>query len=69
MNNNDLKKLVTHAKELPEMYKILKNFILDYLSIKEQNKKLVETNLELLNEIDLYKEAAREQLNTELVIH
>ena len=69
MNNNDLKKLIIHAKELPEIHKILKNFILDYLSIKEQNQKLVTTNLELLNDIEQYKELSKEQLNTEFVIH
>ena len=67
MNNDQLKKLVSFTKEMPEAYKIIKNLILDYLSIKEQNKKLVETNLKLMEEVVIYEERIAEEL--EIVIH
>lgn len=69
MNNDQLKKLISFTKEMPEAYKMMKNLILDYLSIKEQNKKLVETNLKLLEDMVSYEERLEEQLNTEIVIH
>jgi hypothetical protein len=67
MNNDQLKKLVAYTKEMPEAYKMIKNLILDYLSIKEQNKKLVETNLKLMEEVLTYEERIAEEL--EIVIH
>ena len=54
---------------MPEMFKIMKHFVLDYISLKEQNKKLVETNLKLLEEMVSYEERIEEQQNTELMIH
>jgi thiamine kinase-like enzyme len=69
MNNDQLKKLIAYTKDMPEMFKIMKHFVLDYISLKEQNKKLVETNLKLLEEMVSYEERISEQLNTELVIH
>ena len=69
MNNDQLKKLVAYTKDMPELFKIMKHFILDYMSLKEQTKKLVETNLKLLEEMVSYEERINEQLNTELVIH
>ena len=69
MNNVQLKKLVAYTKDMPEMFKIMKHFVLDYISLREQNKKLVESNIKLLEEILSYEERINEQLNTELVIH
>ena len=69
MNNDQLKKVLQFTKDMPEMYKVIKHFILDYISMREQNKKLVETNLKLLEDVVSYEERLSEQLNTELVIH
>jgi len=69
MNNDQLKKLVAYTKDMPEMFKIMRHFVLDYISLKDQNKKLAETNLKLLEDIISYEERIEEQQNTELMIH
>ena len=67
MTNKDIHKFYKFLKEFPEHHSLMKNFLIDYLDIKEQNRKLVEQNLKLIDEVYAY-EMLQEQ-EQELVIH
>lgn len=55
MDDQDIRKLISMVKTMPESQKLLKNLILDYLALKEQNKKLVQSNLLLLEDLKQYE--------------
>lgn len=69
MTNKDIHKFYKFLKEFPEHHSLMKNFLVDYIHLKDENKKLVEVNLELIDDLKQYKNLLEEQLNTELVIH
>ena len=50
-----MKKLISMVKSMPEGYKILKNLLLEFLSIREENEKLVQANNLLLEDINQYE--------------
>ena len=43
------------VKSMPEGYKILKNLLLEFLAIREENEKLVQANNLLLEDINQYE--------------
>ena len=45
----------------------MKNLLVDYLHLRDENEKLVKTNLELIEDIKQLKEVLEEEV--ELVIH
>ena len=55
MNDQDVRKLISMVKTMPESQKLLRNLILDYLAIKEDNQKLVRTNNILLEDMKQYE--------------
>lgn len=55
MNDQDVRKLISIVKAMPESQKLLRNLILDYLAIKEDNQKLVRTNNILLEDMKQYE--------------
>ena len=50
-----MKKLISMVKSMPEGYKILKNLLLEFLAIREENEKLVQANSLLLEDINQYE--------------
>ena len=66
MNNKELHKFYKFLKEFPEHHSLMKNLLLDYLKLRDENEKLLEANLELTKEIDIYEEILSEE--KELVI-
>ena len=67
MTNKDIHKFYKFLKEFPEHHSLMKNFLIDYLAIKEQNQKLVEQNLKLIDEVYAYEMLQKQE--QELVIH
>lgn len=55
MSNEEIKKLISMVKSMPEGYKILKNLLLEFLAIREENEKLVQANSLLLEDINQYE--------------
>ena len=47
----------------------MKNLLVDYLHLKDENEKLVEVNLELIEDLRQYKNLLEEHENTEIVLH
>ena len=68
MDYRDIQKLIKYTKDFVEFQKILKHVLLDYVSIKEENKKLVSTNLALLEDLQQYRFIVSEE-KEEIVIH
>ena len=67
MNNSEIKKFVDFLKAFPEHHTMMKRLLLDYLSLKDENKKLVDTNLNLIEDIRQYEILIRKE--TEITIH
>jgi len=61
MNNKELHKFYKFLKEFPEHHSLMKNLLLDYLKLRDENEKLLEANLELTKEIDTYEEILSEE--------
>ena len=61
MNNKELHKFYKFLKEFPEHHSLMKNLLLDYLKLRDENEKLLEANLELAKEIDTYEEILIEE--------
>lgn len=61
MNNKELHKFYKFLKEFPEHHSLMKNLLLDYLKLRDENEKLLEANLELAKEIDTYEEILNEE--------
>ena len=61
MNNKELHKFYKFLKEFPEHHSLMKNLLLDYLKLRDENEKLLEANLELAKEIDTYEEILSEE--------
>lgn len=55
MNNDLIKKLIQHTKHFVEFQKVLRQFLIDYLAIIEENKMLKKQNNELLEDINQYE--------------
>ena len=56
-------------KGFPEHHTLMKNLLVDYLHLKDENEKLVEVNLELIEDLKQYKNLVDEYENTEIVLH
>ena len=69
MTNEEIKKLISMVKTMPEGHKLLKELILDYLSLKDRNVTLINTNLTLLEDIKQYENIIREQKEFEIIIN
>ena len=69
MNNKDIHKFYKFLKGFPEHHTLMKNLLVDYLHLKEENEKLVEVNLELIEDLRQYKNLLEEHENTEIVLH
>ena len=67
MNNKDIHKFYNFLKGFPEHHTLMKNLLIDYLHLKDENKKLVEVNLELLEDIKQFKQILQE--DKEIIIH
>lgn len=67
MNNKDIHKFYNFLKGFPEHHTLMKNLLVDYLHLKEENEKLVNANLELIEDIKQFKRILQEE--TELIIH
>ena len=55
MNNDIIKKLVQHTRYFVEFQKVLKEFLVEYLALIEENKNLIEINKALLEDIKQYE--------------
>jgi len=69
MNTEDMKKIISMVKTMPEGHKLLKNLVLDYLAVKEQNEKLILSNLALMEDIKQYEFLLQEFNTKELEIN
>jgi hypothetical protein len=67
MNNNEIKKFIDFLKAFPEHHSMMKRLLLDYLALKDENKKLVDTNLLLLEDVRQYENLIRKE--SEITIH
>ena len=69
MNTKDLQKFYKFLKEFPEHHSLMKNLLISYINLRDENKKLVEVNLELIDDLKQYKNLIEEQRNIEIVFH
>ena len=69
MNTEDMKKIISMVKTMPESHKLLKNLVLDYLAVKEQNEKLILSNLALMEDVKQYEFLLQEFDTKELEIN
>lgn len=69
MNTKELQKLVTFLKSFPEFGKITKELLTEFLYLQELNKKLIDNNELLTEELEQYKRIVEEVRNSKLVIH
>ena len=69
MNNKEIHKLYKFLKDFPEHHSLMKNFLVDYLHLRDENEKLVEVNLDLIEDLKQYKNLVDEYENTEIVLH
>ena len=67
MNDKDIHKLYNFLKGFPEHHSLIKNLLIEYLHLKDENKKLVSSNLELLEDAKQYKEILQEEIK--ITIH
>jgi len=67
MNNTEIKKFIDFLKAFPEHHTMMKRLLLDYLSLKDENKKLVNKNLDLIEDIKQYEKLIRKE--KEITIH
>lgn len=61
MNNKDLHKFYKFLKSFPEHHSLMKNLLLDYLKVRDENETLQE-------EVEFLEEQI-EKINTEETIH
>ena len=69
MDYKDVHKLIKFTKGFAEYQKILRQVLLDYVSVKENNKKLVEINLALLEDVNELENLLSQTETEDLVIH
>ena len=67
MNNKDIHKFYKFLKGFPEHHTLMKNLLIDYLHLKDENEKLVSLNLELLEDARQYKILLEE--DNEFILH
>ena len=67
MNNSEIKKFIDFLKVFPEYHSMMKRLLLDYLALKDENKKLVDTNLLLIEDVKQYERLIQEE--EEFVLH
>lgn len=67
MNNKDIHKFYKFLKGFPEHHSLMKNLLLEYLHLRDENDRLVKVNLELLEDIKQYENIVRE--NEEINFH
>ena len=69
MTDKDIHKFYKFLKGFPEHHSLMKNLLIDYVNLRDENKKLVEVNLELIDDLKQYKNLIEEQQNIEIVFH
>jgi 6-phosphogluconolactonase/glucosamine-6-phosphate isomerase/deaminase len=69
MTDKDIHKFYKFLKGFPEHHSLMKNLLIDYINLRDENKKLVEVNLELIDDLKQYKNLIEEQQNIDFVIH
>jgi len=69
MDNKSIHKFYKFLKGFPEHHTLMKNFLLDYLHLKDENEKLLEINLELIEDLKQYNNLLEEYENTEIILH
>ncbi len=67
MNNSEIKKFIDFLKAFPEHHSMMKRLLLDYLALKDENKKLVDTNLLLIEDVKQYQRLIEEE--KEFIVH
>jgi hypothetical protein len=67
MNNSEIKKFIDFLKAFPEHHSMMKRLLLDYLALKDENKKLVDTNLLLIEDVRQYQRLIEEE--KEFILH
>ena len=67
MNNKDIHKFYKFLKGFPEHHSLMKNLLVEYLHLRDENDRLVKVNLELLEDIKQYENIIRE--NEEINFH
>ena len=67
MNNKDIHKFYKFLKGFPEHHSLMKNLLVEYLHLRDENDRLVKVNLELLEDIKQYENIVRE--NKEINFH
>ena len=69
MENQEVKKLISFVKDMPENYNLLKKMLLDYLHLREENKNLVRRNIALLEDAKQYERLVEEKLSEDFIVH
>ena len=67
MTEKDIHKFYNFLKGFPEHHTLMKNLLLDYLHLRDENERLVEVNLDLIEDVKQYKNLLNEE--NEIVIH
>ena len=67
MDNKDIHKFYKFLKGFPEHHSLMKNLLVEYLHLRDENDRLVKVNLELLEDIKQYENIVRE--NEEINFH
>lgn len=69
MTKEDIQKIVSMIKTMPDGYKLLRKLLFDYASLKEQNEMLVERNTILIEDIRQYEKLLREEQSKDFAIN
>lgn len=67
MTEKDIHKFYNFLKGFPEHHTLMKNLLLDYLHLRDENERLVTLNLELLEDVKQYRNLLNEE--KDFVLH
>ena len=67
MNEKDIHKFYKFLKSFPEHHTLMKTLLVDYLHLKDENERLVNLNLELIEDVKQYKNLLNEE--KDIVLH
>ena len=67
MTEKDIHKFYNFLNGFPEHHTLMKNLLLDYLHLRDENERLVQVNLDLIEDVKQYKNLLNEE--NEIVIH